>query len=291
MNNYRFPQSATIPVYNTITKEQANIKIASDFKMFLNALNERFQLPQKFTMCYCFNIKDRVTYLACPIDYYLFLDRVQKLKTNNYPILQIVKLELHQFVSKEMIKDVEEWQEKLSDSYSQINSEHQQIQQLDEQFQHISISQIHHNDQIDYHKCQFCYQNLENSKYFRCIVCYYFQICDMCNTHRREKDHPISHIFIFCNHVTDWNKLKQQSQLKMINQKQKLMKSFKIHKANIHELISCDYCRCVPIQGYRYQCFECPDFDLCKGCFKKFKHDQTHNFIQLTTSIEFLLFS
>ncbi|CAD8043387.1 unnamed protein product [Paramecium primaurelia] len=242
-------------------------------------------------MCYCLNIKDRVIYLACPIDYNLFIERLQYLKNINFPILQIIQLRQEQFVSKEMIKDVEEWQERLSEGYSQINSQQQEIQQLDEQFQHLSISQIHINEQVDYHKCQFCYQNLENSKYFRCIVCYYFQICDMCNTHKREKDHSISHIFIQCNHVTDWNKLKQDSKMKIMKQKSNMMKRFKIHKANIHELICCDFCNSSPVQGIRYQCCECPDFDLCKACIKKFKHDPTHNFIQLTSNIEFLIFT
>ncbi|CAK90952.1 unnamed protein product (macronuclear) [Paramecium tetraurelia] len=291
MNNYRFSQAAAISVYNTITKEQAQIKITQDFKQFLNSLNEKFQLPQKFTMCYCYEVKDRVIYLACPIDYYLFLDRLQPLKNENFPLLQIIQLEQDEFVSQEMIKEAEEWQEKLSESYSQINSDNQDIQQLDELFLHVSISQIHQNDEIDYHKCQYCYEKLERNNYFRCTVCYYFQICEKCNSSKREKEHSNAHIFIQCNNVIDWNKLKQDSQIKMMKQKGNLTKKFRIHKLNIHEQIACDGCDCFPIQGYRYYCCECSDFDLCQTCIKKFHHDQTHNFIQLTTNIEFLQFT
>lgn len=30
----------------------------------------------------------------------------------------------------------------------------------------------------------------------------------MCNLNKREKEHPENHLFISCNHITDWNKLK-----------------------------------------------------------------------------------
>ncbi|CAD8141553.1 unnamed protein product [Paramecium octaurelia] len=104
-------QSASISVSNTLTKEQAQIKITQDFKQFLNTLNEKFLLPQKFTMCYCYEAKDRVINLACPIDYHLFLDRLYSFKIESFPLLQIISLEQDVFSSQKMIKEAEEWQE------------------------------------------------------------------------------------------------------------------------------------------------------------------------------------
>ncbi|CAD8052642.1 unnamed protein product [Paramecium sonneborni] len=291
MNFYKFPQQTTILVYNTANKEQAQIKITNDFKLFLNSLNEKFQLPSKFTLCYQFNVKDRVIFLACPSDFQLFLNKIQKLKVNNYPIIQIISLKQNQFISKEMIQDAEAWQEKLSEGYSSIIVQNSEIEQLNEEFQHVSISQNQQQDEINYHKCQFCYKDLEQNRYFRCMVCFFFQICEMCNIHRKLNEHSDCHIFILCNQVIDWNKLKQDTKIRLMNQKTKLMKKFKIHKMNIHELIVCDCCNSAPIQGVRYSCCQCPDFDLCQQCLKIYHHDKTHSFIQLTTNIEFIIFT
>ncbi|CAD8048022.1 unnamed protein product [Paramecium sonneborni] len=290
MNFYRLPQSATITVHNNIDKEQAQIKLTNDFKSFLNSLNDKFLLPFKFTLCYCLDFRDRVIYLACPLDFQLFLNKIQNLKEGNYPLLYIINLKQDEFVSKDMIQDAEVWQEKLSKRYSQLSEDNQEIEQLNEQFQHVSISQIYHQDETEYHKCQFCYQKLEKNNYFRCIVCFFFQICEKCNGLRREKEHCAAHIFILCNNFIDWNKLKQHTQIKLMDQKNKLMKKFKIHKKNIHDQIICDYCYAKPIYNLRYYCCECPDFDLCKQCLKICKHDQTHNFVQLTMNIEYLIF-
>jgi hypothetical protein len=36
-----------------------------------------------------------------------------------------------------------------------------------------------------------------------------------------------------------------------------------------HSGIQCDGCRCNPIEGDRYKCLECPNFDQCHNCFKE----------------------
>ena len=43
---------------------------------------------------------------------------------------------------------------------------------------------------------------------------------------------------------------------------------------NTHEGIRCDGCEMSPICGLRYKCLVCPDFDLCKECFKKEIHNE-----------------
>ena len=41
---------------------------------------------------------------------------------------------------------------------------------------------------------------------------------------------------------------------------------------DIHHNIFCDACGMQPILGLRYKCLDCPDFDLCEGCYNKEAH-------------------
>ena len=34
----------------------------------------------------------------------------------------------------------------------------------------------------------------------------------------------------------------------------------------MHQNIKCDICGKCPIEGIRYKCLECNDFDLCENC-------------------------
>ncbi len=36
--------------------------------------------------------------------------------------------------------------------------------------------------------------------------------------------------------------------------------------SQIHDRVSCDGCNVNPIQGIRYKCSSCPNFDLCEKC-------------------------
>jgi hypothetical protein len=40
----------------------------------------------------------------------------------------------------------------------------------------------------------------------------------------------------------------------------------------VHEGVFCDDCKRYPIQGTRYRCLQCPDFDLCDSCEAKNNH-------------------
>jgi hypothetical protein len=51
----------------------------------------------------------------------------------------------------------------------------------------------------------------------------------------------------------------------------KLMKDHLGNKASeqdsiVHSLVTCDGCSVSPIQGIRYKCSVCPDYDLCSKC-------------------------
>ena len=45
------------------------------------------------------------------------------------------------------------------------------------------------------------------------------------------------------------------------------------HIEKIHRGIVCDGCKENPIQGKRYKCIECLDFDLCYNCRHSGIHD------------------
>jgi len=44
----------------------------------------------------------------------------------------------------------------------------------------------------------------------------------------------------------------------------------------VHERVTCDGCMQCPIQGIRYKCAVCPNFDFCAGCWQK--NDHLHTF-------------
>ncbi|KAL3862390.1 hypothetical protein ACJMK2_008359 [Sinanodonta woodiana] len=52
----------------------------------------------------------------------------------------------------------------------------------------------------------------------------------------------------------------------------------------IQEFITCDECSQEPIQGMRWKCTTCADFDLCTSCYMKGKHDIAHPFVRMDTS-------
>ncbi len=61
----------------------------------------------------------------------------------------------------------------------------------------------------------------------------------------------------------------------------------------IHAEVSCDHCGSSPIQGIRYRCIMCPNYDLCEKCIVEHEnnqkkvftfHDVTHLFIRVASA-------
>ena len=44
--------------------------------------------------------------------------------------------------------------------------------------------------------------------------------------------------------------------------------------SQVHQSIECDACGKNPIQGVRFKCAICPDYDLCEDCEKKGVHPE-----------------
>ncbi|XP_060089857.1 E3 ubiquitin-protein ligase HERC2 isoform X3 [Heteronotia binoei] len=47
---------------------------------------------------------------------------------------------------------------------------------------------------------------------------------------------------------------------------------------SIHPGVTCDGCQMFPINGPRFKCRNCDDFDFCETCFKNRKHNTRHTF-------------
>lgn len=49
-------------------------------------------------------------------------------------------------------------------------------------------------------------------------------------------------------------------------------------KSNPCAICRCDGCQMFPINGPRFKCRNCDDFDFCENCFKTRKHNTRHSF-------------
>jgi hypothetical protein len=50
--------------------------------------------------------------------------------------------------------------------------------------------------------------------------------------------------------------------------------------SDVHDGIFCDHCKIKPIQGPRFHCTVCPDFDLCGACEEKCVHPAEHPMVK-----------
>jgi hypothetical protein len=53
----------------------------------------------------------------------------------------------------------------------------------------------------------------------------------------------------------------------------------------IHRGVECDGCQMCPIQGNRYKCYLCPDYDLCEICEEAGKHPVDHPMLKIRLPI------
>jgi len=89
---------------------------------------------------------------------------------------------------------------------------------------------------------------------FKCTVCHDFDLCEACEA---KAVHPADH---------------------------PLVKTRVVPRRDVHVDVQCDGCGVQPIQGARYKCTVCPNFDLCSSCEAKNQHDVEHALLKLRVS-------
>ena len=95
----------------------------------------------------------------------------------------------------------------------------------------------------------------------------------------KEKQEEISNVKKFSSDqqgiISELKNDKHKDQAK-IAQLEKIIQNYSTHiesKSNeIHQSVGCDGCKLRPVQGIRYKCVECPNFDLCEVCEAKGVH-------------------
>jgi hypothetical protein len=105
-------------------------------------------------------------------------------------------------------------------------------------------------------KCDGCGQHPIYGARYKCTVCHDFDLCSACEA---KNLHPGSHPLL---------KLKEP------------------RRNDIHHNIICDGCNVTPIQGVRYKCSVCPDYDLCATCEAKGQHPVNHALIKMKVAAQ-----
>lgn len=58
-------------------------------------------------------------------------------------------------------------------------------------------------------------------------------------------------------------------------------------QGEIHRGVTCDGCQ-GPVRGFRYKCFQCPDYDLCGKCETSGVHSG-HSFLRISGPLVILI--
>lgn len=104
--------------------------------------------------------------------------------------------------------------------------------------------------------CDMCNMNPIRGIRYKCTVCPDYDLCSTCEASgRHAADHPLI----------------------------KIAKGKRVPEAEVHSGVACDGCRQYPLQGIRYKCTVCPDYDLCSSCEAKGLHPPEHNLIKIKT--------
>ncbi|RPD54843.1 hypothetical protein L226DRAFT_493595 [Lentinus tigrinus ALCF2SS1-7] len=120
--------------------------------------------------------------------------------------------------------------------------------------------------------CDGCGKKNIEGTWHRCLVCEDFDFCETCiaNSSKREAHHvahpffPISSIFGRAKYETMRNAYRAVG-------------STTFATSPSHIGITCDMCTHSPVNGVRYKCLDCADFDLCAQCFANPMQRQIHS--------------
>jgi len=134
-----------------------------------------------------------------------------------------------------------------------------------------------------HHACDGCNERISGSR-FHCKDCPDFDFCSSCFEKKR-KDHNEAHNF---EEITALSALKEALKNNGLDAFFAPGKATDEVPRTVHHAF-CDRCD-KGIEGIRWKCFECPDFDFCNTCFLESagkenvkEHKKEHSFCKIET--------
>ena len=123
-------------------------------------------------------------------------------------------------------------------------------------------------------RCDACQREKKNFTEYRykCLVCFDYDLCGKCFERRKiSKTHFISHPMVRFD-LPD-----EIFGVKMENENINLENLNEMFKYELHEGVKCNFCSKESIQGLRFKCDICNEFNICYECFRKEKSTVNHS--------------
>ena len=124
--------------------------------------------------------------------------------------------------------------------------------------------------EIHYHvTCDGCKVNPLRGTRYKCKKCENFDFCEDCYNKNKESH---GHDFIKIMHPRCRNRLGHPNRNYL-------------NRGILHSKVMCDGCGMLPIEGWRYKCAICEDYNLCENCEERIGRKHFHPFLKLTSSV------
>ncbi|XP_059174283.1 uncharacterized protein LOC131954538 [Physella acuta] len=117
--------------------------------------------------------------------------------------------------------------------------------------------------------CDECQTKGFSGVRWKCSQCIDYDLCDECFKYGK---HSPDHAFF---------KIVKSGAERIVEpprSENQLMSDQSLPNCVKHPFITCDECNTEGITGVRWKCTQCPDYDLCDGCYHGNKHNLDHKF-------------